>query len=92
MNDGSVLMSTIHFQTVVGPEQVIRPPSGVSLPEGLIEVVVTAVQETQSRADPPMALRDWLLALAAESERLAPSLPPDLAERHDRNAHRKPLP
>lgn len=33
-------MNAIQFNTVVGVDQVIRPPSGVVLPQGEIEVVV----------------------------------------------------
>ena len=33
-------MKTIHFNAVVGEDQVIRPPAGVSIPEGEIEVSV----------------------------------------------------
>ena len=84
-------MPPIHFQTIVGSEQVIRPPSGVNLPEGLIEVIVTMPEEVREAGNHPTAVRDWLLGLATESERVAPKLPVDLAEHHDHYAHGKPL-
>jgi hypothetical protein len=33
-------MATIRFHAVVDQEQVIRPPAGIALPEGAIEVTV----------------------------------------------------
>lgn len=86
-------METIQFNAVVGEEQVIRPPLGVRLPEGEIEVTVRAPK-------PPAMLeqnfmrptRERLLAMATEAERLKPNLPSDIAERHDHYAHGKRLP
>ena len=71
-------MRPIQFQTVVGSEQVIRPPEGVILPKGAIEVTVRAVGEPAAR-DPSglAATRGWLLDLAAEAERSAELLPAD---------------
>lgn len=40
-------MDAIHFTTVVGPDGVIRPPEGVHLPAGEIEVTVR--QETAAK-------------------------------------------
>ncbi len=85
-------MDTIHFQTVVDAEQVIRPPAGVKLPVGLLEVTVRAAGADEGTADPLAPTRDWLLALAAEAERAGPDLPADLAEHHDYYAHGKPRP
>jgi hypothetical protein len=84
-------MSPIHFQTVIGPEQVIRLPNGVNLPEGPVDVVVKTPEGATETGDRPQAVRDWLLGLAAESEQISPDLPADLAERHDHYAHGKPL-
>ena len=85
-------MRPIQFQAVVGSEQVIRPPEGVTLPEGAIEVTVRAVGEPAA-PDPSRlaATRGWLLDLAAEAERSAEVLPADLAEHHDHYAHGTPL-
>lgn len=86
-------MDAIQFQVLVGEEQVIRPPTGVTLPQGLLEVTVRPVSSSEpSAADPLASTRSWLLALAAEAEQTAPSLPSDLAEHHDHYAHGKPLP
>mgnify|MGYP003541794953 CR=1 FL=1 len=82
-------MLPIHFQAVIGPEQVIRPPNGINLPEGPIEVIVTTPDEMRQSNDRPPAVREWLLGLATESERVAPQLPADLAELHDHYAHGK---
>ncbi len=85
-------MSPIHFQTVIGPEQVIRPPEGMILPEGPIDVIVKTLPNDDIEAgNRPQTNREWLLGLAAESERTAPLLPADLAERHDHYAHGKSL-
>jgi hypothetical protein len=86
-------METIQFSAVVDQEQVIRPPSGIRLPQGEIEVTVrprTAVPAPSPDALAPT--RDWLLALAADAERAKPDLPADLALHHDHYAHGKPRP
>ena len=85
-------MDTIQFQAVVGAEQVIRPPAGVHLPRGTLEVTVRVASAEQDAADPLAPTRDWLLAVAADAERAGPDLPADLAEHHDHYAHGKPLP
>jgi hypothetical protein len=85
-------MSAIHFQTVIGPEQVIRPPDGTILPEGPIDVTINTLPgDAEGPGTRPQATRDWLLGLAEEAERAAPPLPTDLAEHHDYYAHGKPL-
>jgi|GEM_PF-1622774 len=85
-------MRLIQFQAVVGAEQVIRPPEGVTLPEGAVEVTVRPVPEAGT-ADPSAlaGTRGWLLDLAAEAERSADVMPADLAEHHDHYAHGTPL-
>jgi hypothetical protein len=76
-------METIQFSAIVDQEQVIRPPNGVKLPQGEIEVTVRQLPP----AAPPLedvglaATRNWLLALAEESEKARPDLPTDLAAR-----------
>lgn len=85
-------METIQFNTFVNEEQVIRPPAGVVLPQGAIEVTVRTLSQSQtSDADALEETRRWLLALAAEAEQAAPDLPSDMAEHHDHYAHGKPL-
>jgi len=86
-------MKAIHFETTVGADQVIRPPSGITLPEGAIEVTVRPlIEDASDVGDTVQSTRQWLLALAAEAERVAPDLPSDLAEHHDHYAHGTPLP
>jgi hypothetical protein len=86
-------MDPIRFNAVVGSDKVIRPPAGVTLPEGAIEVTVRPVPAPPAPdGDPGTATREWLLRLAADVERAAPQLPADLAEHHDHYAHGKPLP
>ncbi len=86
-------MPTIEFHAVVGQDQVIRPPEGVSLPRGEVEVTVRLLQpEAAPATDTLTPTRDWLLALAAEAEQAAPNLPHDMAARHDFYAHGKPGP
>lgn len=82
-------MDTIRFTTVVGPDGVIRPPTGVKLPEGNVEMAVQASAAAAS-ADPLASTRSWLLALAAEAEAANPDLPVDMAENHDHYAHGAP--
>jgi hypothetical protein len=85
-------MAVIHFTTVVDRDQVIRPPNGITLPEGEIDVTVRQHPAALPVADPLGITRDWLLSLAADAEKAQPSLPADLAERHDHYAHGKPRP
>jgi hypothetical protein len=87
-------METIQFNTIVNPEeQVIRPPDGVELPQGVVEVTVRFIsQPAVPHTDPLEKTRNWLLALATEAEQAAPDLPTDMAEHHDHYAHGKPLP
>jgi hypothetical protein len=82
-------MKVIQFNAVVGLDHVIRPPAGVDLPEGEIEVTVRP-RVVEKPADPLAETRSWLLALAEESEREQPDLPSDMAENHDYYAHGKP--
>ena len=85
-------MQTIRFSTTVDKDQVIRPPAGVTLPHGPIEVTVQSLAQAQAPEPDGLArTRAWLLALAAEAEREAPNLPSDMAEHHDHYAHGKPL-
>jgi hypothetical protein len=84
-------MDTIQFNTVVGQDQVIRPPGGVVLPQGEIEVIVrTRASAEGTSADAVTATREWLLAFGAAAEREGPDLPADLAANHDHYAHGKP--
>jgi hypothetical protein len=50
---------TIQFNAVVGPDQVIRPPAGVALPQGEIEVTV------RPRPSPAEKLEERLQQLCA---------------------------
>jgi hypothetical protein len=86
-------MEPIRFNTVVGPDQVIRPPGGLALPEGEVEVTVTLHPVSLAQGDECLTdTRRWLLGLASDAEQAAPDLPRDMAERHDHYAHGKPLP
>jgi hypothetical protein len=81
-------MEEVRFLVVVGDDQVIRPPAGVTIPGGEVEVTVRAVPGP----DPLASTRAWLLELAEEAEAIAPPLPVDLAANHDHYAHGKPRP
>lgn len=85
-------MSAIEFTTVVGPDGVIRPPEGVKLPVGKVEVSVRPERATDPAAGPPSPTYDWLIALAreAEADPACQGLPSDLAENHDHYAHGAP--
>jgi hypothetical protein len=79
-------MSTIRFSTIIGPDQLIRPPEGVHLPPGEAEVIIVQ-QPLQRTASESAAgsLRDRLARAAAELG--IPALPADLAENHDHYSH-----
>jgi len=84
-------MEPIQFNAVVDQEQVIRPPGGVVLPQGEIEVTVRPRTAPSTASDDPLAsTREWLLAFAAQAEREGPDLPADMALNHDFYAHGKP--
>ncbi len=86
-------MESIHFETTVGHDRIIRAPANVPLPEGIVEVTIRpVVAATACTSDSSASSRLWLLELAAESERSAPALPADMAEHHDHYAHGTPLP
>ncbi len=86
-------METIEFHAVVDHDQVIRPPHGVALPCGEVEVTVRSRSpEPAASTDALAPTRAWLLALAADAEDAAPALPHDMAENHDHYAHGKPRP
>jgi hypothetical protein len=88
-------MDTIEFHAVVDQDQVIRPPNGVTLPCGEVQVTVRSrppEPEPEPAADSLAPTRAWLLALAADAEDAAPALPHDMAENHDHYAHGKPRP
>ncbi len=81
-------METIQFSAMVDQEQVIRPPTGVVIPQGEIEVTVRSRTSAPTMSDDALAsTRDWLLAMAADAERAKPDLPADLAIHHDHYAH-----
>ncbi|WP_435008830.1 hypothetical protein P12x_000079 [Tundrisphaera lichenicola] len=85
-------MTEIKFQAVVGKDQVIRPPAGVSIPDGEVEVTVRATTEVLAvtTGDAMAETRAWLLAMAAEAEAITDHLPDDMAENHDHYAHGAP--
>jgi hypothetical protein len=85
-----MLMETIRFNTVVDQDQVIRPPAGVALPKGKIEVTVRSL--SQPPAPKPIPWHPRGTGLAGDAERADPELPRDMAEHHDHYAHGKPLP
>ena len=65
-------MKSIQFETVIGTDHVIRPPAGVALPEGVIEVTVRPLQSAPMTDSIPCGVRHdaWLLELAAEAEQI----------------------
>jgi hypothetical protein len=86
-------MKPIQFETVVGTEQVIRPPAGIAIPEGVVDVTIQPRSlPTASDSNSAGSTRNWLLACARESEQASVELPSDMAEHHDHYAHGTPLP
>jgi hypothetical protein len=84
-----ITMKAIQFNATVGADQVIRPPAGVALPVGEMEVSVRPRDASQP-TDPIAATRSWLLQLAEEAELAQPDLPSDMSINHDYYAHGKP--
>jgi hypothetical protein len=84
-------MGIIEFNAVVGQDQVIRPPDGVTLPHGEVKVTVSA-RPIASSSESLAKTREWLLEFATAAEQAAPNLPSDMAEHHDHYAHGKPRP
>jgi hypothetical protein len=89
-------MSEIRFLAVVGEDQTIRPPAGISIRPGEVEVLVRPaiprLDPTPDRSDPDRLAktREWLLAMAAKAEAIEDDLPSDMAENHDHYTHRAP--
>ncbi len=83
-------MSEIRFQAVVGADQEIRPPAGVTLPEGKVDVIVRRpFTPPSSNEDDFTEMREWLVGLAREAESIEGELPSDMAENHDHYAYGK---
>jgi hypothetical protein len=80
-------MRQIKFNTVIGKDQVIRPPEGVELSPGEAEVVVFQDHPRDGSKDGNSFL-DRLANAAKESG--IEELPSDLAENHDHYAHGAP--
>ncbi len=89
-------MPEVRFTATIGEDQMIRPPSGVQLPGGEVEVIIRPIPADpvvpDQNLDDLAGTRAWLLAVAAEAEATASSLPADMAINHDHYAHGKPLP
>lgn len=87
-------MNAVKFHTVIGPDQVIRPPKDVQLAPGQAEVIVLQPDSRPDETTPPVVPRKHLfdrLAGAAEELGIDPKdLPTDLAENHDHYAHGAP--
>jgi hypothetical protein len=82
-------MNAIQFTTIIGPDRIIRPPEGVELPGGKVEVLVRPEQLAGGESTSELT-HGWLLTLAEEVERESLTLPSDMAEQHDHYAHGKP--
>jgi hypothetical protein len=59
-------MKTIQFHAVVGADQIIRPPNGVRLPEGEIEVRVEALPAPAASQRPGPGLCRGMIAYMAD--------------------------
>lgn len=81
-------MSTVRFNAVIGPDQLIRPPAGIQLEIGQAEVIVVQCPEPEKAEQPIGSLRDRLARAAADLG--IEGLPSDLAENHDHYAHGSP--
>ncbi len=86
-------MSEVRFLAVVGEDQAIRPPIGILIPQGEVEVTVRVMTAGPSADEEDLAeMREWLVGLAREAEAIDEVLPSDMAKNQDHYAHGKPLP
>jgi hypothetical protein len=88
-------MNEIRFTTVIGEDQVIRPPRDVKLPKGKAEVIVTqaASQSENQLGNLPQSswpLVEHLAQLANELGIHPDEFPADIAQNHDYYAHGAP--
>lgn len=82
-------MNAVRFHTVIGADQIIRPPEGVCLTPGEVEVIV--LQPPVTSRPESETLRDMVNRLARAAEEAAPhDLPSDLAANHDHYLHGAP--
>lgn len=85
------------FVAIVDKDGIIRPPAGVIIPPGQVEVVVRSTLVASLPASQPSSeeediasLRTFLLGMAAEAEAIDDELPDDMAENHNHYAHGAP--
>ncbi len=88
-------MSEIRFTTVIGEDQVIRPPQDIKLPSGKAEVIVVQsdIKPIAQTENPPRSswpLVDHLARLANDLGIDPKEFPIDLAQNHDYYAHGAP--
>lgn len=86
-------MKAIRFHAVIGPDQVIQPPQGVTLPPGAAEIIVLQAELPAKEQVPSESgghLFDRLAQLAQQLGIPPESFPEDLAENHDHYAHGAP--
>ena len=84
-------MNAVRFQTVINEDQVIRPPEGIRIAPGPIEVIVLHSDVPAANlglATPRETLAQKLTRMAKELD--LHGLPVDLAENHDHYVHGLP--
>ncbi len=83
-------MNAIRFHTEIGPDGIIRPPGGVSLPAGQAEVIVLSEPVPVTPTQPNDHLIDRLIRASEELGVDPTAFPEDLAENHEYYAHGAP--
>ena len=88
-------MNEIRFTTIIGEDQVIRPPRDVKLPKGKAEIIVTQATSQSETQDGNLPRSSWplvehLAQLANELGIDPIEFPADLAQNHDYYAHGAP--
>lgn len=85
-------MNAVRFHTVIGEDGIIRPPQGVELARGAVEVIILqpAMAPEVTPPAPKEHLFDRLAALAEKFANDTSDLPTDLAENHDHYLHGLP--
>ena len=86
-------MNAQRFHTTIGEDGVIRPPEGLVLLTGAVEVIVLQPECPSTDEDSERVKQPWPLLerLARAAQELGvEDMPADLAENHDHYAHGAP--
>jgi hypothetical protein len=80
----------VYFTSEVGDDQIIRPPAGISLPKGQVEVKVMENGTSPVAEKKGASFYTYLQRIIDETAKMEIDLPSDMAENHDHYAHGAP--